>query len=222
MDETFSGDPPSFSIAEGENPLALLPVRPTINRGFGIMQQPEVADQAMRRSDPEASDLTRYSAFLAAETMWEIPLPFGFTIPVWSHGPTDLRVGGETPSWAEQLESVYYGQRTDTGFNFFGFVLALPEWAGGLLRTHESATLVYLYRNASGFQRDIAGMKLDFIHPGYTALIDAEFSPIRLNTFTEKPWRAFSGHGSFVSAMPFSSLRKRRFLWREDDDVTDL
>jgi len=217
MNEGFSPDPPQPSLAEGEDPLLLLPVRPTLNRGFGILQQPQLADQAQRRTDPHRSDLTQLSAELAAETMWEFPLPFGFTIPIWSHPPADLRVGGETPGWREQLESVYYGQRTDRGFNLFGLHVALPGWAGGLIRTHESASLAFTYRNATGIQRALAGVKLDALHPGYTNLIDSETPPL-LNPFRELLGQGSFGCAGFCTGAVFYLPRKRDFLWREDDE----
>jgi len=160
--------------------LQFLPVRPSFNRGFGLLQQTQRANEAMQRAaEPETLGQAAAQDFYRDNSL-DVPLPFGFSLPVgnWLFGlnPDEpLRVGGVRPGWPEQLRSVYYGQRTDAGSGPTDYEVSLPTWAGGILRTHTSADLVFKYRNMNpGLARDAIGVALDAIHPGYTTAINNE------------------------------------------------
>jgi hypothetical protein len=173
--------------------LDFLPVRPSFNRGFGLLQQTARADEANQRmADPNtAGDML--AGLYYRDNRLDVPLPFGFSLPVgnwlFDLNPDEpLRVGGVRPLWDEQLRSVYYGQRTDAGSGPTDYEVALPPWAGGLLRTHTSADLVFKYRNTPpGSARDIIGTQLGIIHPGYPSLIDSETMQVRVPAVTSYP-----------------------------------
>jgi len=175
MDDVSTPFPDSLSTP-GEDLMRLMPDRPSLNRGFGLLQQGSRADRAAQDLRP-STPAQWYAAELQRATMWSIPLPGGFSVPLplTDIEPVPLRVGGQRPTVAEQLESMYFGQRTDTGFNLFGANIRLPQWLGGTVLTHQSAELVFQYRNLPpGLSRDLVRMRLELIHPGHARAIDSE------------------------------------------------
>jgi len=165
---------------EGVNPLDLMPSRLSFGKPH-VFGNARLADANSTNSLRGQTNIQRYAGLLAQEQFFDVPLALDFTLSV--SDPKPLRVGGVIPSPAEQLESIYYGQRTDQGFNLLGTTVALPRFLGSIVRTHMSADLVYRYRNEDpGFRRDFDGWLLNQLHPGYSALIDSEVPPSGLDT----------------------------------------
>jgi len=187
MDDVLEADP---ELSPGEDPLDLLPGRlgVPVSRFSGLHDSGVFADTRLRGELPEATPLQRYVSLEMDSSFWDLGLPLGFSVPIGHlisgddfSGPRPLNVGGMRPSMREQIDSVIHGQESGEGFNFLGMNVALPEWAASGLRTHTSATLVYLYRNEeeTSWSRAAHGVLLDLIHPGYTELIDSETPYVR-------------------------------------------